>query len=63
MTWGEAGYPYNNYNEHQLYVAVRDQNVRPPTDKLKNYPTPLLQLIEDMWKKDPKAVNIYVLNC
>jgi len=34
----EVGYPYHNCNEFQLYVAVRNQNVRSPTNKLTNYP-------------------------
>ncbi|CAI2167918.1 17760_t:CDS:10 [Funneliformis geosporum] len=55
MTWGEAGYPYQNYSEHQLYEAVRDKNVRPPIDNLRNYPVTLLKLVESMWQKDPKA--------
>ncbi|RIA80459.1 kinase-like domain-containing protein [Glomus cerebriforme] len=55
LTWGEAGYPYQNYSEHQLYEAVRDKNVRPPIDNLrKNYPTTLLELVQDMWQKNPK---------
>lgn len=57
LTWGEAGYPYQNYNEHQLYEAVRDKNVRPLIIELKNYPTTLLILIQDMWHKFPSAVN------
>ncbi|CAG8627544.1 kinase-like protein [Rhizophagus irregularis] len=55
LTWGEAGYPYHNYNEHQLYEAVRDRNVRPSLIELKNYPTTLLLLIQDMWQKLPSA--------
>lgn len=55
MTWGEAGYPYQNYSEHQLYEAVRDKNVRPPIENLRNYPITLLKLVESMWQKDPKA--------
>ncbi|CAB4411685.1 unnamed protein product [Rhizophagus irregularis] len=51
LTWGEAGYPYHNYNEHQLYEAVRDRNVRPSLIELKKYPTTLLLLIQDMWDK------------
>jgi len=55
MTWGEAGYPYQNFSEHQLYVAVRDHNIRPMIDNLKNYPITLLSLIQHMWQKDPRA--------
>lgn len=54
MTWGEAGYPYQAFSEHQLYVAVRDHNVRPPLENLK-YPITLLTLVQDMWVKDPKT--------
>ena len=57
MTWGEAGYPYQNYSEHQLYEAVKDKNVRPPVDNLKNYPVSLLKLVQEMWQKDPKEVE------
>ncbi|KAF9306473.1 hypothetical protein BGZ74_005629 [Mortierella antarctica] len=54
LTWAEAGYPYHNLSEHQLYEAVRDKEERPPLDKLKKYPGSLIALIQEMWKKDPK---------
>ncbi|CAG8701544.1 1587_t:CDS:2, partial [Acaulospora morrowiae] len=59
VTWAEQGYPYQNLSEHQLYEAVRDKGLRPPTDALRKYPQ-LLELVEEMWKKDPaKATTEY----
>ncbi|KAG0305973.1 hypothetical protein BGZ98_003200 [Dissophora globulifera] len=54
LSWAELGFPYHKLTEHQLYEAVRDREVRPPLEKLRKYPLSLLQLIQDMWKKDPK---------
>ncbi|KAG0012720.1 hypothetical protein BGZ81_001427 [Podila clonocystis] len=54
LTWAEAGYPYHNLSEHQLYEAVREHEVRPPLEKLRKYPQSLLALIQEMWRKDPK---------
>lgn len=57
LTWAEAGYPYHNLSEHQLYEAVRDKEERPPLDRLKKYPGSLIALIQEMWRKDPKKVK------
>ncbi|KAK3815088.1 MAG: kinase-like domain-containing protein [Benniella sp.] len=57
LSWGELGYPYHNFTEHQLYEAVRDREERPPLEKLRKYPQTLLALIQEMWRKDPKKVS------
>ena len=54
MTWGEHGYPYQNYSEHQLYEAVRDKYIRPPMEMLRRYPQALLELVKNMWQTDAK---------
>ncbi|CAG8437339.1 4627_t:CDS:10 [Scutellospora calospora] len=54
LTWAEFGYPYQNFSEHQLYEAVRDKGVRPSLETLKICPYKLLNLIETMWKTNPK---------
>lgn len=55
LQWGAASYPYHDMTEHQLYVAVRDQGVRPPLDNLRKYSKELIDLIELMWAGDPKV--------
>lgn len=56
LGWGELGFPFQNMTEHVLYEQVRDNNHRPPMDKLvTNYPRNLLDLIGGMWAKDPRS--------
>ncbi|KAJ8663927.1 hypothetical protein O0I10_000202 [Lichtheimia ornata] len=53
LTWNEYGYPYQDLSEHALYIKVRDEDWRPPLDRLINYyPKNLLVLIIDMWQSD-----------
>ncbi|KAL1921510.1 uncharacterized protein VTP21DRAFT_11226 [Calcarisporiella thermophila] len=55
LTWAELGYPYQDMTEHQLYEGVRDKGVRPSLQTLiGKYPNSLLELIQEMWHKDPK---------
>ncbi|KAJ1955097.1 hypothetical protein IWQ62_005607 [Dispira parvispora] len=53
LQWGAEPYPYHDMTEHQLYVQVRDRDYRPSLAKLKRYPQTLLDLLKDMWAKDP----------
>ncbi|CAG8533801.1 3489_t:CDS:2 [Paraglomus brasilianum] len=55
MTWGEHGYPYQNYSEHQLYEAVRDKNIRPQMEMVRRYPQSLLELVRKMWQTDANS--------
>ncbi|CEI97331.1 Putative TKL protein kinase [Rhizopus microsporus] len=55
LTWGEYGYPYQDMSEHALYVAVKEQRIRPPLGKLSQlYPHQLLLLIMEMWEGEPR---------
>jgi len=54
LQWAAEPYPYHDMTEHQLYIQVRDNGVRPPMAKLKKYPQSMLDLIEEMWQTDPK---------
>lgn len=54
LQWGAEPFPYHDLTEHQLYVKVRDHNVRPPmTKNVMRYPEELRELITDMWQGDP----------
>ncbi|KAI7881614.1 kinase-like protein [Lichtheimia hyalospora FSU 10163] len=56
LTWNEYGFPYQDLSEHALYIKVRDEDWRPPLDRLINYyPKNLLVLIIDMWQSDSSA--------
>ncbi|KAI8989261.1 kinase-like domain-containing protein [Pilobolus umbonatus] len=53
ITWGNAGYPYQGLNEHELAEAIR-KDKRPPTSELfRSCPTNLIMLIMEMWATAP----------
>lgn len=46
-------------SEHALYIKVRDEDCRPPLDRLIGYyPKNLLVLIIDMWQSDSSMVRL-----
>lgn len=46
-------------SEHALYVAVKEQRIRPPLGKLSQlYPHQLLLLIMEMWEGEPRLVRL-----